>query len=73
MVHLSTNTQVEDTVSTEGYCYLEISEDYDGSIVYSDDNHKVFPWETGWKGDTVVLITKAVFMFGVPYSETSDG
>ena len=50
-----------------------ISEEYAGTISVSDDNDKVFPWETGWKGNTVVLITKAVFMFGAPYSATSDG
>ena len=59
-----------------GYWYLdfdEISEEYGGTIGYSDDNNKAFPWETGWKGDMVVLITKAVFIFGAPYPATSDG
>lgn len=51
----------------------QISEDYAGTAAYSDDNDKALPWETGWKGDTVVLITKALFMFGAPYSVRSDG
>ena len=59
-----------------GYWYLdfnEISEDYAGSISYSDDNDKGFPWQTGWKGDTVVLITKALFVYGVAYGDRTDG
>ena len=59
-----------------GYWYLdfnEISEDYDGSISYSDDNDKGFPWQTGWKGDTVVLITKALFAYGLPYYSLTGG
>ena len=53
--------------------FNEISEDYAGSISYSDDNDKKYPWQTGWKGDTVVLITKALFAYGVPYGQRSDG
>lgn len=60
-----------------GYWYLdfnEVSEDYAGSISYSDDNDKRYPWQTGWKGDTVVLITKALFAYGVPYySDSTEG
>jgi hypothetical protein len=59
-----------------GYWYLdfnEISEDYDGSVSYSDDSDKSYPWNTGWKGDTVVLITKAVFVFGASYPQSSEG
>lgn len=59
-----------------GFWYLdfnEVSEDYAGSISYSDDNDKKLPWLTGWKGDTVVLMTKAIFAHGIPYGATSDG
>ena len=58
-----------------GYWFIsnQISEDYRGTATYSDYNDKAFPWETGWKDNAVVLITKAVFMFGAPYSVRSDG